>query len=84
MSPVTRLMVVCVRRRSARSSSSSSMPVGEAAPLESYDGVPMAAVRAALDAYGQVLAERGDAPLEDLLEACRAELADSDGPPLTV
>jgi L-alanine-DL-glutamate epimerase-like enolase superfamily enzyme len=47
--------------------------VGEAAPLEGYDGVPAAAVRAALDAYGQVLAARGDAPLEDLLEACRAE-----------
>jgi L-Ala-D/L-Glu epimerase len=47
--------------------------VGEAAPLEGYDGVPPAAVRAALDAYGQVLAARGEAPLEELLEACRAE-----------
>jgi L-alanine-DL-glutamate epimerase-like enolase superfamily enzyme len=47
--------------------------IGEAAPLEGYDGVPMAAVRAALDAYGQVLATRGEAPLEELLEACRAE-----------
>ena len=47
--------------------------LGEAAPLEGYDGVPMAAVRAALDAYGQVLAARGDAALEELLEACRAE-----------
>src|SRR3954466_4616377 len=47
--------------------------IGEAAPLESYDGVSLAAVRAALDAYGQVLAAHGEAPLEDLLEACRAE-----------
>jgi L-alanine-DL-glutamate epimerase-like enolase superfamily enzyme/4-hydroxybenzoate polyprenyltransferase len=47
--------------------------VGEAAPLEGYDGVPMAAARAALDAYQRVLAERRDAPLEELLEACRAE-----------
>ena len=29
---------------------------GEAAPLEPYDGVPLAAVRAALDAYAEVLA----------------------------
>jgi L-alanine-DL-glutamate epimerase-like enolase superfamily enzyme len=43
--------------------------VGEAAPLEPYDGVPMAAVVAALDAYAAVLA---DEP-EDPLEACRAE-----------
>jgi L-alanine-DL-glutamate epimerase-like enolase superfamily enzyme len=47
--------------------------VGEAAPLEGYDGVPMAAVRAALDAYAAVLAEPEDAPLDELLEACRAE-----------
>jgi L-Ala-D/L-Glu epimerase len=47
--------------------------VGEAAPLEGYDGVPLAAARAALDAYAQVLAEPEDAPLEELLEACRAE-----------
>ena len=46
--------------------------IGEAAPLEGYDRVPLAAVRAALDAYGQVLADR-DGPLEELLEACRAE-----------
>src|SRR5215210_3172443 len=47
---------------------------GEAAPLEPYDGVPMAAVAAALEAYGAVLA-RADpaAPHEELLAACRAE-----------
>ena len=47
---------------------------GEAAPLEPYDGVPLAAVLAALDAYAAVLAEAG--PEDDaaaLLEACRAE-----------
>jgi L-alanine-DL-glutamate epimerase-like enolase superfamily enzyme len=43
---------------------------GEAAPLEPYDGVPLAAVRAALDAYAALAAERGE---EELLEACRAE-----------
>jgi L-alanine-DL-glutamate epimerase-like enolase superfamily enzyme len=47
--------------------------VGEAAPLEPYDGVPLGAVRAALDVYGTVLAEAGrhDAR-EDLLAACAA------------
>src|SRR3954468_19449838 len=40
---------------------------GEAAPLEPYDGVSLAAVRAALDAYAQVLRE------EPTLEACRRE-----------
>ena len=47
---------------------------GEAAPLEPYDGVPLAAVLAALDAYAAVLAGAG--PEDDaaaLLEACRAE-----------
>jgi len=47
---------------------------GEAAPLEGYDGVPLAAVLAALDAYAAVLADAG--PEDDaasLLEACRAE-----------
>jgi L-Ala-D/L-Glu epimerase len=47
---------------------------GEAAPLEPYDGVPLAAVVAALDAYAAVLADAG--PEDDaaaLLEACRAE-----------
>ena len=43
---------------------------GEAAPLEPYDGVPLAAVRAALDAYAELAQER---PEEELLEACRAE-----------
>jgi L-alanine-DL-glutamate epimerase-like enolase superfamily enzyme len=47
--------------------------LGESAPLEGYDGVPLAAALAALDAYAQVLAQRGDAPLEELVEACRAE-----------
>jgi L-alanine-DL-glutamate epimerase-like enolase superfamily enzyme len=46
---------------------------GEAAPLEPYDGVPLAAVRAALDAYARVLADRGERPLEELVDACRAE-----------
>ena len=41
---------------------------GEAAPLEPYDGVPMAAVRAALDVYALI-----DAPPEELLQACRDE-----------
>ena len=44
--------------------------IGEAAPLEPYDGVPLAAVRAALDAYAVLAAERDE---EELLEACRAE-----------
>jgi len=46
---------------------------GEAAPLEPYDGVPLAAVRAALDAYAAVLAPLGERPAEELLAACRAE-----------
>ena len=41
---------------------------GEAAPLEPYDGVSTAAVRAALDAYARL-----DAPPDRLLEACRSE-----------
>jgi L-alanine-DL-glutamate epimerase-like enolase superfamily enzyme len=41
---------------------------GEAAPLEPYDGVSLAAVRAALDAYAQI-----DAPPDQLLAACAAE-----------
>jgi L-alanine-DL-glutamate epimerase-like enolase superfamily enzyme len=44
--------------------------LGEAAPLEPYDGVPLAAVAAALDAYAAVAAERAE---DELLEACRAE-----------
>ena len=46
---------------------------GEAAPLEPYDGVPLAAVRAALDVYARVLADLGERPPEELLVACRAE-----------
>jgi L-alanine-DL-glutamate epimerase-like enolase superfamily enzyme len=42
---------------------------GEAAPLEPYDGVSLAAVRAALDAYARVLEDDPDEPLQ----ACRAE-----------
>ena len=45
--------------------------LGEAAPLEPYDGVPLAAVRAALDAYAR--ARDGERAEEELLEACRAE-----------
>jgi L-Ala-D/L-Glu epimerase len=47
---------------------------GEAAPLEPYDGVPLAAVLAALDAYAAVLADAGpDDDAAALLDACRAE-----------
>jgi L-alanine-DL-glutamate epimerase-like enolase superfamily enzyme len=46
---------------------------GEAAPLEPYDGVPLAAARAALDAYARVLEDQGERPLEELVAACRAE-----------
>jgi L-Ala-D/L-Glu epimerase len=46
---------------------------GEAAPLEPYDGVALAAVRAALDVYARVLADLGERPPEELLAACRAE-----------
>ena len=45
---------------------------GEAAPLEPYDGVSLAACRAALDAYAKVLAVRGYARGGELLDACRA------------
>ena len=44
---------------------------GEAAPLEPYDGVSLASVRAALDAYAQVLASAD--PSDDLLALCAAE-----------
>jgi L-alanine-DL-glutamate epimerase-like enolase superfamily enzyme len=44
---------------------------GEAAPLEPYDGVSLAEVRAALDAYAAVLKDRD--PTDDLLTACAAE-----------
>jgi len=47
---------------------------GEAAPLEPYDGVSLAAVRAALDAYSAVLERAGErATHADLLAACAAE-----------
>ena len=48
--------------------------LGEAAPLEPYDGVALGAVAAALDAYGEVLRAAG--PLDEhaeLLAACAAE-----------
>jgi L-alanine-DL-glutamate epimerase-like enolase superfamily enzyme len=44
--------------------------LGEAAPLEPYDGVPLAAVRAALDAYAVLASERDES---ELLDACKAE-----------
>jgi L-alanine-DL-glutamate epimerase-like enolase superfamily enzyme len=44
--------------------------LGEAAPLEPYDGVAPALVRAALDAYAEVLAGCAES---EALEACRAE-----------
>jgi len=48
--------------------------VGEAAPLEPYDGVPLASVRAALDVYASVCESAApDVPPGELLEACRAE-----------
>jgi L-alanine-DL-glutamate epimerase-like enolase superfamily enzyme len=43
---------------------------GEAAPLEPYDGVPLAAVSAALDVYAELAR---DVPPERLLAACAAE-----------
>jgi L-alanine-DL-glutamate epimerase-like enolase superfamily enzyme len=47
---------------------------GEAAPLEPYDGVSLAAVRAALDVYAAILADAGpDADHGMLLAACAAE-----------
>jgi L-Ala-D/L-Glu epimerase len=44
---------------------------GEAAPLPSYDGVSIDAVRAALDTYVEVLADRTDLRGPSLVEACR-------------
>jgi L-alanine-DL-glutamate epimerase-like enolase superfamily enzyme len=47
---------------------------GEAAPLEGYDGVPLAAVRAALDAYAGVLDRVSPrASHAEVLSACAAE-----------
>ena len=49
---------------------------GEAAPLEPYDGVPMAAVRAALDGYAAVLERASPRSTHaELLAACAAERA---------
>jgi L-alanine-DL-glutamate epimerase-like enolase superfamily enzyme len=48
--------------------------LGEAAPLEPYDGVPLATVAAALDAYGALLRDAGPRDEHaDLLAACAAE-----------
>jgi L-Ala-D/L-Glu epimerase len=47
---------------------------GEAAPLEGHDGVSLAAVRSALDAYGAVLARASPRSTHaELLAACAAE-----------
>jgi L-alanine-DL-glutamate epimerase-like enolase superfamily enzyme len=47
---------------------------GEAAPIEAYDGVSLAAVRSALDAYGAVLARASPRSTHaELLAACAAE-----------
>ena len=48
---------------------------GEAAPLEPYDGVPLAAVEEALRAYQRVLRDGDDLPGGALLDGCR-EAAD--------
>jgi hypothetical protein len=48
---------------------------GEAAPLEPYDGVPVDAVRDALQAYEPILRDGDDVPGGALLDACR-EAAD--------
>jgi L-alanine-DL-glutamate epimerase-like enolase superfamily enzyme len=49
---------------------------GEAAPLEPYDGVSPAAVRAALDAYAAALADVGpEASHAEVLALCAAERA---------
>ena len=44
---------------------------GEAAPLEAYDGVSPAKVRAAFEAYEAVLRDGDGNPAADLLERCR-------------
>jgi L-alanine-DL-glutamate epimerase-like enolase superfamily enzyme len=47
---------------------------GEAAPLEPYDGVPLAAVQSALDVYAEVLARADPRTTHaELLAACAAE-----------
>jgi L-alanine-DL-glutamate epimerase-like enolase superfamily enzyme len=45
---------------------------GEAAPLEPYDGVPLAIVREALALYEPILRDGDDATGPQLLDACRA------------
>jgi L-alanine-DL-glutamate epimerase-like enolase superfamily enzyme len=45
---------------------------GEAAPLEPYDGVSLAAVRGALEAYEPILRGGDGASGAELLDACRA------------
>ena len=46
---------------------------GEAAPLEPYDGVPLEACRAALEAYAEAVEPLGeDATGVEVLQACRA------------
>jgi L-alanine-DL-glutamate epimerase-like enolase superfamily enzyme len=48
--------------------------LGEAAPLEGFDGISSAAVRSALDAYGAVLARASPRSTHaELLAACAAE-----------
>jgi L-alanine-DL-glutamate epimerase-like enolase superfamily enzyme len=44
---------------------------GEAAPLEAYDGVPVATVREALAVYEPILRDGDDLPGGALLDACR-------------
>jgi L-alanine-DL-glutamate epimerase-like enolase superfamily enzyme len=45
---------------------------GEAAPLEPYDGVPLAVAREALALYEPILRDGEDATGAELLDACRA------------
>jgi L-alanine-DL-glutamate epimerase-like enolase superfamily enzyme len=47
---------------------------GEAAPLPGYDGASLEEVRAALDAYGSVLARAGEGPRQQLLASCAGTL----------
>jgi L-alanine-DL-glutamate epimerase-like enolase superfamily enzyme len=46
---------------------------GEAAPLESYDGVTLERVRVALDRYAAVLGSAGELNGAQVIDACRAE-----------
>ena len=45
---------------------------GEAAPLEAYDGVSLATVHEALEAYARVLGRAGELSGAQILDACRA------------